>query len=521
VFGSVTGDLIDADLFGSLPGDDVVHGGEGNDILQPTGGDDQYFGDAGDDIIDGGAGVDQIFGGAGDDELRAVAGEVGAGETIDGGDGLDTLAAVGGGLEDVIDLTAVAIASVEQLALFPSVATGRITVVIDFNQLGTALASNLSVLGYSEGTVLGQAINIAGLGNADISAWDFSNWNDARDTVTITAGGGADTITGSMVADTIDGGVGVDTLIGGLGDDTYLVDAFDTVVEAVGGGVDTVIAGVRWTLGAFIENLTLTDLANISGTGNNLANVLTGNDGANILDGKSGDDTLNGGAGFDTLIGGAGNDAINGGAGNDKYVVDSAGDAVTEALNAGVDLVRSSVSFTLGANVDYMTLTGAAAIDGTGNALVNVMVGNGAANVLLGLGGNDNLAGLGGDDILAGGAGRDRLNGGAGADAFVFDTAPVNVTNTDIIADFTVAEDTIWLDDAIYAALGAPGALAAGALRIVTSGFAALDADDRIIYNSANGALWYDADGNGAGAGVYFAQLSAGLALTEGDFLVI
>jgi Ca2+-binding RTX toxin-like protein len=145
-----------------------------------------------------------------------------------------------------------------------------------------------------------------------------------------------------------------------------------------------------------------------------------------------------------------------GGTGNDKYVVDSLADVLIEALGEGIDTVRASVSLTLGDNLDYLTLLGAAALDGTGNGLVNVMVGNSAANALTGLGGNDNLAGLGGADILAGGAGRDRLNGGTGADAFVFDTTPVNVANTDFINDFTVADDTIWLDDAVYAALGGP-----------------------------------------------------------------
>jgi Ca2+-binding RTX toxin-like protein len=197
------------------------------------------------------------------------------------------------------------------------------------------------------------------------------------------------------------------------------------------------------------------------------------------------------------------------------------GDIVSEALNEGADLVRSSVTFTLADNVEHLTLTGAAAINGTGNALVNVMVGASGANVLAGLAGRDNLAGLGGDDILAGGADRDRLNGGAGADAFVFDTTPINVVNTDIIADFSVADDTIWLASPVFSALGGAGALAAGALTIVTAGFAAADADDRIIYNSANGALWYDPDGTGAASAVYFAQLSAGLALTEADFLVV
>jgi Ca2+-binding RTX toxin-like protein len=331
-----------------------------------------------------------------------------------------------------------------------------------------------------------------------------------------------DTLTGDADDNVLDGGAGGDLLTGGGGDDTYIVDSgFDVLVEAPNEGTDTVIASLRWTLATNFENLTLVGSGNFFGTGNNVANVITGNSGANVLDGKGGNDTLSGGDGFDTLIGGAGNDVMMGGTGNDKYIVDSVNDSVSEEVGEGTDTVRSSVTFTLGANVENLSLLGAAAIDGTGNSLVNIMVGNSAANTLLGLDGNDNLAGLGGNDVLAGGAGRDRLNGGAGADAFVFDTTPVNVTNTDVIADFTPGEDQIWLDSAVYTALGGPGALAAGALHIVTSGFAAADAADRIIYNSSNGALWYDADGNGAGAAVFFAQLSAGLALTEADFLVI
>jgi Ca2+-binding RTX toxin-like protein/predicted heme/steroid binding protein len=330
-----------------------------------------------------------------------------------------------------------------------------------------------------------------------------------------------DTISGLAGNDRIDGGLGRDTMDGGLGDDLYFVDnGLDVTNEPLNGGTDHVISSVRWTLATNFENLTLTGAGNFNGTGNNLANVIIGNDGVNVLDGKGGNDTLRGG-GFDTLIGGLRDDAMFGGVGNDTYVVDAAGDVVTEVFNEGVDMVRTSVTCTLGANVENATVIGAAAVDVTGNALVNVMVGNNAANTLLGLDGNDNLAGLGGDDILRGGAGRDRLNGGAGADAFVFDTVPLNVTKTDLISDFNPTDDTIWLDGAIYAALGAPGALAANIFRVVTSGFAAGDADDRIIYNQNNGALWYDADGTGAAFAVYFAQITPGTVLTEADFLVI
>ena len=236
----------------------------------------------------------------------------------------------------------------------------------------------------------------------------------------------ADTISGLAGNDTLDGGAGADRLIGGAGNDTYVVDnAGDKVEEAANGGTDHVKSSVSFTLGANVEQLTLTGSAAINGTGNELANTITGNGAANSLSGAAGNDTLNGGAGADTLDGGAGNDSLDGGAGvdnliggagNDTYVVDNAGDKVVEAANGGTDLVQSSVSFTLGANVEQLTLTGSGATNGTGNELANTITGNGAANSLSGAAGNDTLNGGAGNDSLNGGVGNDNLIGGAGND---------------------------------------------------------------------------------------------------------
>ena len=178
-----------------------------------------------------------------------------------------------------------------------------------------------------------------------------------------------------------------------------------------GGGIDTVSAALTYALGANTENLTLLGAAAINGTGNSLANTITGNGAANILGGGTGNDTLDGGPGADTL---------NGGAENDTYVIDNVSDQAIEAASAGTDLVNSSVTFTLGVNVENLTLLGASAINGTGNGLANTITGNGAANI---------LGGGTGNDILDGKGGSDRLIGGAGNDTFV-----INSTG-DVLAD--------------------------------------------------------------------------------------
>src|SRR6185369_8212883 len=211
-----------------------------------------------------------------------------------------------------------------------------------------------------------------------------------------TGNGLANTITGGAGADTLNGGTGADTMVGGGGDDRYSVDnAGDIVTELAGGGTDTVLAALAsYALGANVENLTFNGAGNFTGTGNTLANTIVGG---------SGDDTLNGGGGADTLLGGAG---------NDTYQVDNAGVVIAEALNAGTDTVRTTLTaYTLTGNVENLVFTGAGNFTGTGNSLANVITGGSGA---------DTLSGSGGADTLAGGLGNDILNGGAGNDLFVF-----------------------------------------------------------------------------------------------------
>ncbi|MDN4546184.1 glycosyl hydrolase family 28-related protein [Pseudomonas sp. C32] len=282
----------------------------------------------------------------------------------------------------------------------------------------------------------------------------------------------ADTLVGSSGNDTLDGNLGADTMTGGDGNDIYVVDnASDREVETntSTSQIDAVQASVSWSLGANLENLVLTGVSSINGTGNERQNFITGNAANNVLDGAAGADSLSGGDG------------------NDTYYVDNADDAVIEtnsnATPGGIDSVHSSLAaFTLSNNVEHLYVDSTGAANGTGNALDNTLFagagnnvldgrdgidtvsydralsgvtvnlstsaqqntvgsgldtvkscenltgsayadslsGNSAANVLNGGAGNDALVGGSGDDRLIGGAGTDNLTGGTGADTFAF-----------------------------------------------------------------------------------------------------
>lgn len=234
----------------------------------------------------------------------------------------------------------------------------------------------------------------------------------------LTGGDGNDTLAGGDGNDTLTGSAGTDSMVGGLGNDVMSVDATtDRVVEASGQGGDTVQSSITYTLGTYVENLTLVAGAgNVNGTGNASANVMTGNEGANSLASGSGNDSLTGGAGNDTLNGGSGSDAMAGGTGNDTYYVGTSGDVVTENSGQGTDTVVSGITYTLGANVENLTLSGASALRGTGNDLGNLLTGNGAGNTLSGSAGADTLRGGGGNDVLNGGTGSDTFWRATGSD---------------------------------------------------------------------------------------------------------
>ena len=268
------------------------------------------------------------------------------------------------------------------------------------------------------------------------------------------------------------GNAKANVLTGGAGDDTYVIQNLaDVVVEAENEGSDTVESSVNFTLGANLENLTLTGNA-VRATGNNLDNVLTGNNRKNILDGGEGDDI---------------------------YLVQNRTDVIVEAAGNGTDTVISSVGFTLADNVENLALTGFGRINGTGNDLDNILIGNLNNNVLTGgLGsdtlmggeGNDILRGNEGNDQLFGGPGSDTLFGGEGNDTFVFGT-PTPLDDTDDISALATIEDFERGTDVMdFTALGfdsfdqffAPKDDGGGGAFMINSG-----GDTRIFYQSAEG----------------------------------
>ena len=505
-----------ANTLGGNDGNDTLYGDAGSDTLYGDAGNDALYGDADEDILIGGKGDDILDGGTnskggtGDtanyyDAFGAVFVNLSAG-TATGGAGNDTL---------------ISIENIEG-SLSSDTLTGNSGSNTlrgsDGNDVLYGEAGNDTLYGDAgDDTLSGGNDNdllYGGKGNDILDGGkggsDTASYADATSAVIVnlstgTATGGAgndslvnfENITGSSYADTLtgdgnpnllDGGADADSLKGGLGDDSYVVDnSGDIITEKLNEGTDSITSSVTYTLPANAENLTLSGTLAINGTGNGLANIITGNTANNVL---------NGGIGADSLIGGLG---------NDTYTVDNAGDVVTENLNEGTDKVNSSVTYTLSANVENLTLTGAAAINGTGNNLANTIIGNTAANQLIG--------GLG-NDTLDGGLGNNVLTGGAGNDSFKFTTSG----HVDTVTDYNVANDTIKLENAVFTALTTTGTIPAGQFKIGTN---AVDANDYIIYNNATGALLYDADGSGLGAAVQIATLTGGLAMTNADIVVI
>jgi len=436
-------------------GDNVIEGGAGNDLMTGGGGSDtaSYANATAGVTVSLATAAAQNTAGAGTDTLSGFANLLGSrfadtltgngsANRIDGGAGADSMTGGGGGDSYIVDNVGDTITEAAN--------AGYDTVQ---SNVTFTLSVNVDAL------ILTGTGGIRGTGNALANA--------------ITGNDSANQLFGLDGNDTLDGGLGIDTLTGGAGDDLYMLNDADTVVEAVGGGYDTVRSTVTHILAANVDALVLMGTLAIDGTGNALDNSLTGNSGANVLNGGAGNDTLiggggndtasyagttgavtislaiagaqvTGGAGTDTLTGfsnliggnagdfltgnasanridgGAGADRMTGGAGSDIYVVDRTDDVVVELVGGGDDLVLAGASYTLSDNVERLTLTGTA-ISGTGNGAANTITGNDLANGLFGGGANDTLSGGLGDDMLDGGLGNDAMTGGDGDDLYVVD----------------------------------------------------------------------------------------------------
>ncbi|MBL8497497.1 calcium-binding protein [Nitrosomonas sp. JL21] len=331
---------------------------------------------------------------------------------------------------------------------------------------------------------------------------------------------GVDSIFGFAGNDILDGGIGADMMSGGDGNDVYYVDnAGDIITDTK--GYDVVNSFLSYTMKVGLETLALIGDNPINGTGTPNNDDITGNDSNNVLMGLVGIDQLAGNGGNDTLDGGLGADYMEGGAGNDIYVVNDINDVADETgfLSNGVDLINASISYVLDSELENLTLTGTAALSGTGNEFNNIINGNNGNNLLNGLAGVDNLVGNGGNDTLSGGLGKDSLNGGTGQDKFLFNAAP-GINNADTITGYVAADDTITLENAIFTKFTATGIINAGNL-IAKANPVAVDANDYLLYNTTTGVLSYDANGNAAGAAVQFATLVGAPAVTAADFQIV
>ena len=393
--------------------------------LKGGAGADTLIGHSGNDMLDGGAGGDTMRGGRGDDRYLVD----------DSADVVVELAEQG---SDTVQssVSYVLPIATEVLQLLPGAVAGTGNAA-DNTLYGNAGANVLRGLAGDDAYWVGAGDSVverAAEGrdaiNAEVSWMLSANVENLRlvGSAGIDGTGNAlnNLIVGNDGANALDGGGGEDELRGNAGDDVMVVNSTgDVIIEAPGGGNDTVRASLSYVLPAEVESLVLTGTAALSGAGNALDNRLRGNAGNNVLSGGAGDDLieaaggndlLRGEAGVDVLDGGAGDDVMIGGEGDDRYIVGSAGDSVREDPAQGVDAIVTPVSYLLVGNVEALFLSGGAAVSGAGNAAANLVVGNVASNALDGGRGNDVAQGLGGADVLSNAAGNDVLDGGAGAD---------------------------------------------------------------------------------------------------------
>jgi Ca2+-binding RTX toxin-like protein len=443
---------------------DKIEGMGGNDTLLGNGGNDSLTGGLNDDSLNGGAGADSLDGGAGND-IYVIDN---AGDKISDSGGIDTVESA---------VTYALVDGLENLKLLGTAAING-TGNADVNQIaGNAGANKLDGKGGADTLIGGRGNDVyvindgddsvtetegGTLGGVDLVLSDKSHGLGANfENLTLTGGADIDAagnelnnaLTGNAGANKLTGGVGADRMIGGAGDDIYEVEnKNDLVTESlagVAGGKDRVESSITYTLGANVEDLTLTGGDSVAGTGNTLNNAIAGNGGANKLSGLAGNDTLTGNGGNDTLDGGAGDDSLIGGEGDDLYVQDSAGDKFEENGASLGDELRTNQSTLIGAlaNIEHYSFTGTKAVSFTADGEANRVSGTAAADKIDGGGGNDTLLGNSGNDSLTGGLGDDLLNGGIGADTLIGgdgnDTYVIDSTTDKITETGTDAGDLV------------------------------------------------------------------------------
>ncbi|MGQ0567726.1 MAG: calcium-binding protein [Gemmobacter sp.] len=418
-----------------------------------------YGGTSGIDFVFGSASVDRLSGSAGDDGLDGGAGN----DWLNGGAGRDHIE--GGAGRDTASYAGATAAVVARL----------------YNGL------------LGEGDAAGD--RYVSVENLEGSGFNDHLYGDNRNN-TIWGRDGVDALFGLKGNDVLEGGRGADMLFGDVGSDTAsyagsttgVVASLTTGTGTAGDAAGDAYNGIENLAGSAFDDQLAGDAA---------ANVLRGAAGNDVLRGGAGDDALSGGNGDDLLLGGAGADRLDGGLGTDTVSYAGAAAGVVANLAASSGNTQDAAGDVY---VSVENLSGTSYDDSlTGNAFENY------------------VAGGNGNDTVNGGDASDRLRGGAGSDAFVFDSALGALSNVDVLLDYSVADDGIRLDDAVFAELTAGQGL--GAAFVI--GSAATTADHRIIYNAANGGLSYDADGTGEADAILFARIGAGLAMTEAEFLMV
>ena len=557
------------DTINGLGGDDSIDGGGGNDSILGGDGDDRLNGDVddpdaafGDDYIDGGAGNDRIQGWRGDDTLLGGPGDDGftigtfsqsfsihpGNDFIDGGDGIDSISFGTGWV--VIDLQA----GTYRIADHRGEVNGIVLNVEDVWADGWIKGTNgpNRLQGESNSTIEGRG------GDDFISLiWGVTallHGGAGNDTITIDEGGaslvggeGNDVLTGaddfsgdrqinSFVFDVAPGAANADLIDRfEAGQDKIVLDG--NVHSNIGPSGNFTAGDARFFAGAgassgqdasdrVIYNTITGELwYDADGNGAGSAQLIATVEGApalsasniSVINGAaSGGAVINGTSGSDTLQGGAGNDTLNGLGGNDT-LVGSGGSDFYEG-GAGSDTLDLRAT-NVGVTVDFGSGTISGSFSGTFVSMERVLSGNGA-DILLGAAGGQTLSARGGDDTLAGGAGNDALWGGGGADAFVF--REMGTANADQIGDFSSGSDKLHLDDAAFTAIGAMGNFAAADARFkANSSGTATDTNDRVVFNTSTGQLYYDADGSGSGAAQLIATVQSGATVAATDIMVI